>query len=431
MFRSRVLPEHELPNPKAVVLYHFLPPDEVVSAILFGELAAELVKRGWEVTGFPCNRDCRNETVQYSTTPNWNGVQIRRLWRPSLAQSTNTGRILNAAWMIVRWSLIGCDPRIRPDVLIVGTDPLLSILTVIIWRKLKPRTKIVHWCFDLYPEAAIADGILKADSRLVTFLRALLSKAYTTCDLIVDIGPHMRAQLKRYTRDTPAETLVPWAIHESLQVTPVDDSERRMLFGTSRLTLMYSGSLGRAHSFESVLELARRLRTQDIKIAFSINGHFATALRRSILPDDENVIVVPPVQSSRISTRLSTADIHIVTLKEEWAGIVVPSKFFGALSLGRPVLFCGSPDSDIAHWINEHRVGWVLVPETAERVASELERLISNREELEAMFRHCHQIYLRYFSKTVTIHRWDKELRQLLSSPPPQKWARKEKVEVL
>jgi glycosyltransferase involved in cell wall biosynthesis len=316
-------------------------------------------------------------------------------------------------------------------VLIVGTDPILSILTVIIWRKLKPRTKIVHWCFDLYPEAAIADGILKADSRLVTFLRALLSKAYTTCDLIVDIGPHMRAQLKRYTRDTPAETLVPWAIHESLQVTPVDDSERRMLFGTSRLTLMYSGSLGRAHSFESVLELARRLRTQDIKIAFSINGHFATALRRSILPDDENVIVVPPVQSSRISTRLSTADIHIVTLKEEWAGIVVPSKFFGALSLGRPVLFCGSPDSDIAHWINEHRVGWVLVPETAERVASELERLISNREELEAMFRHCHQIYLRYFSKTVTIHRWDKELRQLLSSPPPQKWARKEKVEVL
>jgi glycosyltransferase involved in cell wall biosynthesis len=281
---------------------------------------------------------------------------------------------------------------------------------------LKPRTKIVHWCFDLYPEAAIADGILKADSRLVTFLRALLSKAYTTCDLIVDIGPRMKLLLKRYALDTPLETLVPWAIQESLEVTPVNESERRRLFGASRLALMYSGSLGRAHSFENVLELARRLRARDIKIAFSISGHYATDLRRSIRPDDENVIVVPPVPSSQISTRLAAADIHIVTLKEEWTGIVVPSKFFGALSLGRPVLFCGSPDSDIAHWINEHRVGWILVPETAERIASELERLVSSREELEVMFRHCHQIYTKYFSKAVTMARWDHDLRALLSS---------------
>jgi colanic acid biosynthesis glycosyl transferase WcaI len=414
MFRSRVLPEHELPKPKAAVFYHFLPPDEVVSAILYGELAAELVNKGWEVTAFGCNRDCRDETIQYSTTPNWNGVRIQRLWRPSLAQFTSAGRILNAIWMIARWSVIACDPRVRPDVVVVGTDPIFSILTTIVWRKLKPRTKIVHWCFDLYPEAAIADGILKANSRMLAFLRALLSKAYASCDLIVDIGPRMRSLLKRYALDTPADTLVPWALQESSQVTPVNGSERRLLFGASRLALMYSGSLGRAHSFESILELARRLRLQDIKIAFSINGHCATALRRSVLPDDENVIVVPPVKSGQISRRISAADIHIVTLKEEWTGIVVPSKFFGALSMGRPVLFCGSPDSDIAHWINEHRVGWVLVPETAERIARELERLTASRDELEAMFRHCHRIYTEYFSRAVTMARWDHDLRGLL-----------------
>jgi glycosyltransferase involved in cell wall biosynthesis len=154
---------------------------------------------------------------------------------------------------------------------------------------------------------------------------------------------------------------------------------------------------------------------QDIKITFSVSGHGATALRRSVLPDDENVIVVPQVQSSEISRRLSAADIHIVTLREEWTGIVVPSKFFGDLSLGRPVLFCGSPDSDIAHWIKEYRVGWILVPETADCIASELERLTSSRDELESMFDHCHEIYTRYFSRAVITARWDHDLRSLLS----------------
>jgi glycosyltransferase involved in cell wall biosynthesis len=317
--------------------------------------------------------------------------------------------------MIVRWSLLGCNPRIRPDVLIVGTDPILGILIAIVWRRLKPRTKIVHWCFDLYPEAAIADGILKTDSRIVAFLRALVTKAYAACDLIVDIGSCMRALLERYRVDTPMETLEPWALEESPQVTPINDYERSTIFGKTGLALMYSGSLGRAHSFVDILQLARMLRQHDVKIAFSVSGSGVMALLRSILPDDENVALIPTVQSNHISLRLSTADIQIVTLKDEWTGIVVPSKFFGALSMGRPVLFCGSPESAIARWINEYKVGWVLVPETAERVILELTRLVSNREALEEMFQHCHQVYLKHFSKTVTMNRWEQELRKLLA----------------
>ncbi|MGO9317691.1 MAG: glycosyltransferase family 4 protein [Terracidiphilus sp.] len=413
MFQSELLKGHGLP--KAVVLYHFFPPDNVVSAVLFGELSAELVNHGWEVTAFPCNRDYRNETLRYSKIQNWNGLHIRRLWRPNFSQSSRAGRMLNAVWMIARWSFLGCDPRIRPDVLIVGTDPILGVLITIVWRRLKPRTKIVHWCFDLYPEAAIADGILKADSRIVAFLRALVTKAYASCDLIVDIGSCMRALLERYKVDTPMETLVPWALEESFQATLINDYERRTIFGVTGLALMYSGSLGRAHSFEDILQLARMLRQHEIKIAFSVSGNGAKALRQSILPGYENVVLIPTVPSNHISKRLSAADIHIVTLKEEWTGIVVPSKFFGALSMGRPVLFCGSPESALAQWIDEFKVGWVYAPETAERIILELTRLISSREELNDMFSHCHQVYMEHFSKAITMNRWDQALRKLLA----------------
>jgi glycosyltransferase involved in cell wall biosynthesis len=408
----RLLREHELPT--AVVLYHFFPPDDVVSAVLFGDLSAGLVSSGWEVTAYPSNRDCRDEALCYPASQDLKGVHIRRIWRPGLAQFSSIGRILNAWWMIARWSFLSCNPRIRPDVLIVGTDPILSILIAIIWRRLKPNTKIVHWCFDLYPEAAIADGILKADSRLIALLRALATRAYRACDLIVDIGCCMRRLLRRYNVDTRMETLVPWALEESNQAAPIDEEERRLVFGVTSLALMYSGSFGKAHSCDGIFGLAQMLRNDDVRIAFSVSEPSATALRRSVPHGNKNVVFVPPVPPNQIASRLSAADIHVVTLKKEWAGVVVPSKFFGALSMGRPVLFCGSPESAVAQWINEYSVGWVLTPETSGLIISNLKRLISSRAELEEMFTHCHDVYVKHFSKLVTMNRWNQELQRLL-----------------
>jgi glycosyltransferase involved in cell wall biosynthesis len=317
--------------------------------------------------------------------------------------------------MIARWSVLGCDPRIQPDVLVVGTDPIFGILIAIIWRRFKPRTKIIHWCFDLYPEAAIADGILRANGRVAACLRALAAKAYRECDLIVDIGCCMKALLRCYRIDTPMETLVPWALEESYQVIPINDAERYQIFGVTGLALMYSGSFGKAHSSEAIVHLAQMLQKVDVKIAFSVSEDSAEALRRSLPAGTENVAFVPIAPSNRISKRLSAADIHVVTLKEEWTGTVVPSKFFGALSLGRPVLFCGSSESAIAHWIDEYKIGWVLTPQTVERVVAEMKLLVTNRTELEVMFRHCHEVYMRHFSKQVIMNRWDEELQKLLA----------------
>lgn len=400
--------------PKAVVLYHFLPPDEVVSAVHFGELAASLVEQGWEVTAFPSNRGIREEPLKYSPHDNWHGVEIHRLWRPQFSQSSGIGRILNAAWMLARWSILGMGPKLKPDVLIVGTDPILSVLVTIIWRRFKPTTKIVHWCFDLYPEAAIADGILKADSRTVLLLRTLLKKAYASCDLIVDIGSCMRKLLESYDSGRPMVTLVPWALKEPAAPVPIDLSERRRIFGEVDLAMLYSGNFGKAHSFIDILELARIVNKTGIKIAFSVGGNGAAALRDAITPADTNVSVIPPAPSERLAERLSSADIQIVSLKKEWTGTVVPSKFFGALAVGRPVLFCGSEDSAIARWITEFKVGWVLAPGHAEQTADELVRIASNRNELEKMCQHCQWIYSQHFLKPLITSEWNQTLLRLL-----------------
>src|ERR1700680_2391663 len=162
--------------PKVLVFYHFFYPDDVVSSVHLSELCQELVHRGWDVTAMPCNRSCRDESLKHSSREWWNGGEIRRIWRPALLQTSTLGRFSNAVWMVSRWSIAAL--RNAPDFIIIGTDPVLSVMVATFWKLLRPRTQVAHWCFDLYPEAAVADGMLRPDGWLVAVLRRVLRRAY-------------------------------------------------------------------------------------------------------------------------------------------------------------------------------------------------------------------------------------------------------------
>lgn len=399
--------------PTALVFYHYLYPDDVVSAVHVSELCEELVQRSWDVTAMPSNRCCRGEGLSYPKATHWRGVKIRRIWRPAFSQASALGRFLNAIWMVWRWSIAAFQNS--PDVVIVGTDPVLSVTVAMVWKLIRPRTRIAHWCFDLYPEAAIADGILRQDGWIRTLLKPVLRRAYRCCDLLVDIGSCMSDRLQAYRPRGRQVTLTPWALSEPHGPLAVDSQERQTIFGTARLALMYSGNFGRAHSSDLMLDLINQLAPYEAQLALSIRGNRAAALKEQV-KNASNVRMVPFAKQSDLDVRLSTADIHVVTLRDEWTGTVVPSKFFGALAVGRPVLFVGSPKSAVARWIVKHRVGWVLTESSIQEVLSELIDFADDAAGRAKMFAHCHSIYRLHFSKQSVADQWDGELREVLGA---------------
>jgi glycosyltransferase involved in cell wall biosynthesis len=398
-------------RPKVTVLYHYFHPDDVVSARHFDGLCRGLHDRGWDVLVRPCNRGCRDESQQYALRENWHGVRIRRVWRPRFRQASNLGRLLNAGWMLAAWSLpVGR----RPDVLIVGTDPILSVLVAIAWRLTRPGVKIAHWAFDLYPEAPVADGMLLAGSPLVRTIRAALRVAYGCCDLIADLGTCMRRLIEAYNPRAKKVTLVPWALSEPDQPLPPDPATRRELFVSSPLGLLYSGNFGRAHSYQEFLDLARQLRGTSATMCFAVRGNRADELKAAVRPEDANVTFAGFAPEDELEKRLAAADVHLVSLRPEWTGVVVPSKFFGSLAAGRPVVFAGSPDSAIAAWIREFNVGWLLTPDTVAAVAADLRSLAADPGRLAELQRRCHSVYEEHFSWRAVTDGWDRELRALL-----------------
>jgi glycosyltransferase involved in cell wall biosynthesis len=220
----------------------------------------------------------------------------------------------------------------------------------------------------------------------------------------------------RYGSAAAADTIVPWALIEPEWPSPIPPAERNELFAEAKLGLLYSGSFGRAHSWRGLPEIAEALHGRGGRVVFSVRGSGVERLREEVERRGSPVEFVEFAPTERLMFRLSAADVHVVSLREEWTGTVVPSKFFGALAIGRPVLFLGSANSAIAKWIKQMGVGWILDRDRIESLATELIEWAESPTAKAKLFKHCHAVYQREFSRRRALDRWDQTLRSLLSN---------------
>jgi glycosyltransferase involved in cell wall biosynthesis len=167
-----------------------------------------------------------------------------------------------------------------------------------------------------------------------------------------------------------------------------------------------------------MLALARACRARSgdaISFCFAGRGFRQNDLVAALRADDTNVSLAPFADESELAARLEAADLHLLSLRAEWAGIVVPSKFFGSLAVGRPVVFAGPDDSEIARWIAEHELGFVLDEARRAAVVDGLHALADDPEALARLQARALATHERLFSRAVVNDGWDVLLRELLA----------------
>jgi glycosyltransferase involved in cell wall biosynthesis len=399
-------------KPRVLLIYHFFHPDTVVSARIFSDLAQELARQGFDVTVFTSNRLIRGDR-QLAADELWEGVKIRRFSRPNLNQASHWQRLVNSAILQAKWLWGFRKRRHEFDAVILGTDPQFAYMMFPFLRLLNRKVKLVHWAFDLYPEVVFANSPMWMRA-LSSFALPFARLAYRCVDLMADIGGCMRKRLERHRHQARKTTLTPWALVEPATIPTADPQIRLSLFGNARLGLLYSGTVGYAHDLAPFITLARECRRRQLDIAFCFAGYGNQYAAQTALltPEDTNVRIAGFASEAELEQRLAAADLHLISLRPGWAGTVVPSKFFGALAIGRPVIFSGDPQSCLRHWTEDYRLGSFLADDGAATIAF-LENLLQHPEELAQLQRHAFERYQQEFSRHSVTQRWIAELTPL------------------
>ena len=372
-----------------------------------------MVNSGFEVEVITSNRSCREPEKTFKDKSFHNGVKISRLWRPNFNQSSQgISRLLNSVFLMLNcWRI--CLNR-TPSFFISGTDPIFAFWSSLFWSFKKPRTKLIHWCYDLHPEGAVESGIASESSLKVKLIKMICNYSYSKYDHIVDIGSCMRRRLKKYgsLSNTDFSTIIPWALFEPEEPLEICMHERQK-FGNYNLVLMYSGNFGVFHEYKNLISLAEKLQNHSVCFLFSIRGNSASELKESIPSTCHNVHFVEFAPYERLNERLSCADIHIVSLKKNFTGLAIPSKFFGSLAIGRPVLFSGDDKSNIAGWIKENNLGWCLNDKNINEIAEKIIEISKNPKILEQHFIRSHAIYKQKFAKNKMDILWKNLLNKI------------------
>jgi glycosyltransferase involved in cell wall biosynthesis len=178
----------------------------------------------------------------------------------------------------------------------------------------------------------------------------------------------------------------------------------------------YSGNFGRAHDFATVLDAAAMLRDlPDVHFLFVGAGAQRAWVEARVKELGLTNVSFQPYQPlDRLALSLTVPDLHLVTLKPELEGLIVPSKFYSVLAAGRPVLFVGDPESEIASIIGSQSCGQAFAVSAHTNLAAAIRNLASQLEKIAEMGARAHALWTERFQRKQALAAW----RGLLTVDP-------------
>ena len=246
------------------------------------------------------------------------------------------------------------------DLFVTQTNPLLVVPTVAVAAGLRRKPFIII-AQDLYPEALFASGLAAPESLGGRCLGRLFAWSYRRASHVVALGAFMRQRiLEKGVNPARVASISNWATGDTRAVALRDNPLRAEWGLEGRFVVLYSGNFGVGHEFQTLLLGVQRALAAGARLtAVFIGAGVRLPEVRTLVTAlglEQQVIFKKFVPANMLPYSLGLADLALVTLREGFEGVIVPSKLLGYLARGVPVLYVG-PDSDIAQLIRAGECG--------------------------------------------------------------------------
>ncbi len=403
---------------RLVFLNRYFYPDHSATSQMLGDLAFALARDGRRVSVItsrqrydaPAERLAPRETIE--------GVDVYRVWTSRFGRANLSGRALDYVTFYIcsAWALLWLARR--GDVVVVKTDPpLLSVVAGPVARLKGAR--LVNWLQDIFPEVAVASGIgtrgaAGAGVRLLAWLR---DRTLRRAAANVVLGERMADYVAGRGVEPARIAIIPnWADGRVILPIARDDDVLRRVWGLGDAFVVgYSGNLGRVHEFATFLSAIERLEREAgperVVWLFVGGGSGLDALKQVVAQRGLRSVQFRPYQPREaLAQSLSAADVHLVSLRRALEGYVAPSKYYGIAAAGRPAIFVGDSDGEIARVLARTGAGMTVAEGDGAGLAAAILALANDRARAEAMGDAARKAFDAGFSLDRAVARWQEML---------------------
>ena len=393
---------------KVLLLNQVFWPDVAATAQHGHDLGRYLAQHGVQVTAL-ASRSLYSETGK--ALPREGGVDGIRIVRAGQSRFGKTALAARAFdfvsfYLAALWRAIWLP---RQDIVVCFTTPPFIAFVGILLRWLK-GTKVVCWTMDLYPDVPVAAGVLRRGSLAHSLFDAVDRFSLRHADRVVVLGRCMQQRLLEKGVDPKRmEVINVWADGDEVSVRPIEGNALRTAWQVGdRFVIEYSGNFGIGHDGETMYRAMQATRADDsIRWVIVGGGTKRGELEAFVQAHDiVNAVLKPYQPREALGELLSLGNVHLVSVAENFSGLLVPSKFYGVLAAARPVLYVGPRESEVARVIEESQCGLVIEQGDSAGLVKAIETLHADPQLAQAMGRRAREVFERTFTRSHACERW-------------------------
>jgi glycosyltransferase involved in cell wall biosynthesis len=253
----------------------------------------------------------------------------------------------------------------KNDIVFIATNPapLLLFIGFLKYFKAFQLHILIH---DVFPENTIPAGLFKKNTNIIYRLFALIfNHAYCQADHLITLGRDMEElllnKIAKKKKDITVSVIPNWGDTKTIMPQNRQDSLITKWGLQDKIILQYAGNIGRVQALPEVIDAFYQNSNTKLHLVIFGSGAYTRNIIQFINKNDvKNITYYGSFLRHEQNEILNSCDIAIVSLSKGMYGLGVPSKAYNILAAGKPILFIGECNSEIAQLVAEEKIGWTI-----------------------------------------------------------------------
>lgn len=346
-----------------------------------------------------------------------NGIKIIRVRVPEFQKSNKISRIKNLLAYFFNSLLATLKIEKQDYIYTISQPPILGGVLGVLGKWLKGG-KLIYNIQDFNPEQTMAVGYSK--NKLL--LNTVMSVDKFSCkksDKVIVVGRDMQETLRNRfnNKKVPKNVFINNWINEK-EIYPLEQNHPRIVEFKEKYNLkdkfiiMYSGNIGLYYDLENIIKVIGEFKDrEDVVFAFVGDGTVKDKVEAYVKENNlSNVTFIPYQDKADLIYSLNAADIHWVVNAKGIKGVSVPSKLYGVMAAGKPVLGVLDEGSEARLIVEDCNCGVCIEPGNYKEISNNIEYILNNKEEIRALGSNGRQYLETNLTKEVSINKYKENI---------------------